>query len=65
MYDEQETEEAVALAIFMAQAIEHLIVEINATSEAGIKAHEVWLAEPYNAERFGVKAEHVEGNTLH
>ncbi len=65
MHSEQKTVEAVALAVYMAQALDHLIVEINATSVAGKEAQDTWLAEPYNVERFGVKAEHVEGNTLH
>ncbi len=65
MHSEQETEEAVLLAVVMAQSLEQVIVELKATSEAGIEARDVWLAEPYNHERFSMEKEHVEGNTLH
>ena len=65
MHSEQETGEAVVLAAVMAQSLEQVIVELKATSEAGKEAQDTWLAEPYNLERFSVKAEQVEGNTLH
>lgn len=65
MHSEQKTGEAVVLAVVMAEALEQVIVELTATSEAGKEAQDVWLAEPYNVERFGMKTEHVEGDTLH
>lgn len=54
---EQETDEAITLAIYMAENLEALIIEIRPTSIVGVEAKDIWLAEPYNAERFGVKKE--------